>query len=397
MAGRGAGKTRSAMEDCSDYARTTPDARIALVAPTIADVRDVLVEGESGLLAIVPDDALWQGNRDKAWNRSMMELTFANGARCKGYSSETPNRLRGPQHHRAYGDEPASWYHAEETWDMLMLGLRLGDNPRVVVTGTPKPTALIKRLVASPETHITHGTTFDNLANLAPSFAAQIVAKYEGTRLGRQELYAEILEDVEGALWTSAMFDAEGFRTDDIPPMRRVGVGVDPSGTRTGDACGIVAAGVDTRGRFVVLEDATMQGSPDEWARMVVSVYDRWHADRVFVEANFGGELAETVLHTVRPHLPVKNVHASRGKALRAEPVAALYEQGKAVHVGQFSELEVEMTSWFPGADWSPNRLDALVWAATELVLGDSGPPVSSRPAGRTLAKTPVSRYGQSF
>lgn len=394
LAGRGAGKSRSGAEDVSDYCRANPGARVALVAPTIADVRDTQVEGESGLLACVPWDALRGGTPDRAWNRSTMELHFANGAQCKGFAGETPNRLRGPQHHRAWVDELAAFRYPQEAWDMLMFGLRLGAHPQVVVTTTPRPIRIVKDLIAATTSHITRGSTYDNLANLAPTFAEQILARYEGTRLGRQELWAELLEEAEGALWHLSMFDRDGFYGD--RELSRKVIGVDPSGTPNGDACGIIAAGrYDTNGlpHLHVTGDYTLKASPNEWALRAVEAFHEQAADRIVVEGNFGGDMAEALIRQVDHSVPVKTVHASRGKVVRAEPVAALYEQGRATHAHPLPDLQDELVSWAPGGP-SPNRLDALVWAATELILGYTGPPATATAASRQLAKPAMSRYG---
>ncbi len=372
LAGRGSGKTRAGAEDISDYCRTHPGSRIALVGPTFADVRDTMVEGDSGLLAVLPDAALRDGAREKAWNRSMGELFLANGCQLKAFASETPGRLRGPQHDRAWCDEPASFADAgrgdeiDSTWSNLMLGLRLGDDPRVIVTGTPTPCKLVKLLVGEPTTRVSRMTTYDNLSNLSPTFAEYVISRYEGTRLGRQELLAEILEDVQGAMWRWEMLDP--FRVDEAPDLRRVVVGVDPAGShrKESNETGIIVAGVDAEQRYYVLADRTIRGTPDEWARAVVAAFDSFEADRVVIERNYGGDMVRHTLATLRPNLPIHEVTASRGKTLRAEPIAALYEQARVSHVGKLELLEDQLTSWVPGQE-SPDRLDALVWALTEL------------------------------
>jgi predicted phage terminase large subunit-like protein len=346
-----------------------PEMRIAIVAPTFASARDVCVEGESGLLAALPSCCV------SNWNRSMGELTLVNDTRFTLYSAEAAERLRGPQHHRAWADEVAAW-EDPGTWDQMTFGLRLGRHPQVVATTTPKPTALIKKLVKAPGTVLTRGSTFDNAANLPEGTLAHLRNRYEGTRLGRQELFAELLEDVQGALWTSEMIETQRLRS--APELQRVVVAVDPSGTKgdgEGDDIGIVVAGKGRDGRFYVLEDATCQASPDAWARRVAAAHERWKADRVIAEKNFGGAMVEAVLRTAEKHLPVKMVTASRGKVVRAEPVAALYEQGKVSHCGVFDELEDQMTE-MTGAGYvgegSPDRADALVWALTELAFGST-------------------------
>lgn len=361
LAGRGFGKTRTGAE----FVRTEVEAgragRVALVAPTAADARDVMVEGESGILAISPP---W--NRPK-YEPSKRRVTWDNGAIATLYSADEPERLRGPQHDLAWPDELAAWRYPE-TWDMLMFGLRLGQRPRVVVTTTPKPTRLIRELIANPHTAITRGSTYDNRANLAPAFLNSIVRKYEGTRLGRQELYAEMLDDTPGALWTRAMLEAARF--DGTPDLRRVVVAIDPAVTSGDDSdeTGIIVAGHGVDGMFYVLADRTCRLSPDGWARRAIIALDDFSADRIVAEVNNGGDLVEATIRTVRRDVAYTKVHASRGKRVRAEPIAALYEQGKVKHARGLNALEDQMTTFVPdGGDGSPDRVDALVWAITEL------------------------------
>jgi phage terminase large subunit-like protein len=366
LAGRGWGKTRAGAEDSAWFGMQSAGARIAVVAPTIASARDVCIEGESGLLAVLPSSCIAQ------WNRSLGELTLVNETKFTCYSAEASERLRGPQHHRAWADEVAAW-EDPGTWDQLTFGLRLGRHPQVVATTTPKPTPLIRRLVRAPGTVLTRGSTFDNAANLPEGALAHLKARYEGTRLGRQELFAEMLETAEGALWTAEMIDAGRVRS--APDLQRVVVAVDPSGTSgrgTGDDVGIVVAGLGVDGRGYVLADYSCNLSPDGWARRVVDAYEHFAADRVVAERNFGGAMVEAVLRTAAENLPVTLVTASRGKTVRAEPVAALYEQSKVSHVGAFDKLEdqmVEITSAGFAGEGSPDRVDALVWALTELML----------------------------
>jgi predicted phage terminase large subunit-like protein len=374
LAGRGWGKTRTGAEDVAWFACANPGVRIAIVAPTAADARDTCVEGESGLLAVLPKICVGNG-----WNRSMGELVLWNGSRFKLFSATEPERLRGPQHHRAWGDEVAAWPDPS-AWDQLMFGLRLrlpgkpNAIPQVVATTTPKPTPLIRNILRTRDAMVTRGKTFDNADNLPAATLDRLRERYDGTRLGRQELYAELLEDVQGALWTPAMI--EPHRVKRAPDgLRRVVIAVDPSGTAgkgkdKGDEIGIVAAAKADDGRYYVLEDASLQASPEAWARRVADQYEKWGADRVIAEKNFGGAMIEAVLRTAAPDLPVKMVTASRGKAVRAEPVAALYEQGKVSHVGQFDTLEDQMCAMTPAGfvgEGSPDRVDALVWALTEL------------------------------
>ena len=365
LAGRGWGKTRTGAEDAAWSGMANPGWRIAVVAPTAADARDTCIEGDSGLLNVLPREAV------QTWNRSLGELILINGTRYKAFSADEPERLRGPQHHRAWADELAAWRYPE-AWDQLMFGLRLGDHPQAVVTTTPKPTPLVKALVAAKTSHVTRGSTFDNAANLAPSALQMLKEKYEGTRLGRQELEAEILGDLPGALWSLATLDA--YRLREAPQMGRIVVAVDPAVTATeaSDEHGIIVAGLaDQRG--VVLEDASLSGSPNEWARRAVSLYRSWNADAIVIEVNQGGDMVAHTIRTIDPNVKIKEVRASRGKHVRAEPIAALYEQGRVAHVGSFPELEAQMTQMttngFEG-EGSPDRVDALVWAMTELFPG---------------------------
>lgn len=364
LAGRGWGKTRTGAEWVVDRV-LSGCKRVALIGPTAADVRDVMIEGESGLMAVTPD-AL-----EPLYEPSKRRVTFANGAIATAFSADEPDRLRGPQHDAAWADELAAWRYPE-AWDQLQFGLRLGDDPRCIVTTTPRPTKEIRGLVAADTTVVTRGSTFDNADNLAPAFLERILAKYEGTRLGRQELYAEILDDVPGALWTRAMLERAFTEYDANPAgdMQRVVVAVDPAVTsgEDSDETGIIVAG-RTGERGYVLADYTCRKSPDGWARAAVAAYHDHKADRIVAEANQGGDLVKTVLRTVDPSVPVKLVRATRGKRVRAEPVAALYEQGRVFHRSVFPELEDQLVTWTPDSPTSPDRLDALVWALTDLDL----------------------------
>lgn len=340
-----------------------PGSRGAIVAATAADVRDVVVEGESGILNISIGS-----NRPK-YEPSKRRLTWPNGTTATLFSADEPDRLRGPQHHWAICDELAAW-RRPETWDMLMFGLRLGQHPRVAIATTPRPTPIIKSLIIDPTCHVTRGSTYDNKANLAPAFFQQIVGKYEGTRLGRQELNAEILDDVPGALWTRAI--VESTRVTKHPDLIRVVVGVDPHAS-TGES-GIIVAGLGTDKHGYILDDLSTGGSPDTWARQAVTGYHKYKADRIAAEANNGGDMVITTILTVDSNVATKKLWASRGKQTRAEPVAALYEQGRVHHVGMFASLEDELCTWVPGeTSDSPNRLDAAVWAITELMLEQTG------------------------
>nr|ASV43914.1 hypothetical protein [Hot spring virus BHS1] len=336
-----------------------------IIAPTFADARDVCVEGESGLRAVCQPGEL------VTWNRSIGEGEFRNGARFKVFSSEEPERLRGPQSYADWCDELCAWSYPRATWDMAQMGLRLGKHPRVVVTTTPRPNDVIRELLALPTTHVTRGTTYENRANLAPSFFNSIISRYEGTRLGRQEINAELLEDVAGALWMRDWIDRS--RVSTMPELVRIVVAIDPSaGSKdSSDETGIVVVGKGIDGHGYVLGDYTLRGTPSQWASEAIAAYHRHRADRIIAEVNNGGEMVETVLRGIEGgrNIPYTAVHAADGKRTRAEPVSALYEQGKIHHVGVFVALEDEQCSWVPGEGRSPNRVDALVWAITGLHL----------------------------
>lgn len=366
-AGRGFGKTRAGAEWVSALARAHPGARIALVGATMDEVRRVMIQGESGLIAVA------RAGEEVCWRANDRELCFASGARAYAYSADSGDMLRGPQHHAAWCDELAKWRRGDMAWDNLMLGLRLGAGPRVLVTTTPRPNALMRRVLLGTGVVETRGRTRDN-AHLPASFVEAMETQYGGTRLGRQELDGEILDDVEGALWTRAMI--ERCRVASLPGIARVVVAVDPPAGTRGDACGIVAAALGTDGNGYVLEDASVSGqSPEGWARAVADCAARHGADRVVAEANQGGEMVRAVLEAADAALPVRLVHASRGKAARAEPVAALYERGRVAHVGAFPMLEDQLCGLVTGGGYegpgrSPDRADALVWAMTALMLG---------------------------
>lgn len=364
LSGRGWGKNRTAGEWVNDKARTFPGCRIALVARTAADTRDVMVEGESGLLAISHPDFT------PKYEPSKRRVTWPNGSMATLYSGEEPDALRGPQHHFAHADEAASWKYAEDTWSNLMFGLRLGQHPQVVVTTTPRPTKLIKELVADPTCVTVRGSTYENRANLAPTFFSKIVKKYEGTRLGRQELHAEILDDNPGALWTRDLI--ERTRVTHAPHLVRIAVGVDPeaSSGESSAETGIIVAGLGIDGHGYVVDDATIRGTPFEWGSQAVAAYHRHHADRIVAENNQGGEMVGYVIFSIDPNAPFAAIHASRGKQARAEPISAIFEQNRAHMVGAFAELEDQLCEWVPATGHaSPDRLDAMVHVLTELML----------------------------
>ena len=360
MSGRGSGKTRTGSEYTHRMAKVT--GRMAIVGATGPDARDIMIEGESGLMTIAPP-----GMRPN-FEPSKRRLTWPNGCVATIFTAEEPDRLRGPEHGYAWIDEPAHFALIQEVWDNVMFGLRIGKRPRVVCTSTPKPRPWVKELVKDPTTRVAKASTYDNLDNLAPAFAQRILSKYQGTRLGRQELYGEILEDVEGALWTWEMIEPD--RVPIAPPMQRIVVAVDPAGgsKRTNDETGIVVVGV-LDGHLYVLADRSGRFSPYGWAMAVDAAYEEFQADAVVAETNYGGDMVTSNLKSAGVTKRVIGVNSRRGKAIRAEPIVGIYEQHKAHHVGTFAELEEELTTWQPYEDReSPNRLDALVHGATNLV-----------------------------
>lgn len=377
MAGRGFGKTRAGSEWVRSVAESDGQARIALVAANLNEARSVMVEGDSGLLAIAPP------GDSPHFEPSLRRLTWSNGSQATLYSAAEPESLRGPQHSHAWCDELAKWEigaeRATRAWNNLQMGLRLGERPQAMVTTTPRAVPLLRRLLAEAAMEaggivLTRGTTFDNAANLPPRFMRQMRRQFGGTTLGSQELEGELLEEVEGALWSRALLErARGPAPD--ADLARVVVGVDPPASSRGDACGIVVAGVTVDGIAKVLADCSVErASPEAWARAVARAAQAWGADRVIAEANQGGEMVASVLRAADIALPVKLVHASRGKVARAEPVAALYEAGRVRHSGMFAQLEDQLCGLMAGGGYagpgkSPDRADALVWALTELML----------------------------
>lgn len=405
LGGRGAGKTRAGAEwvramvggdpaggtndnaaEAAQAARTRRAARaVALVAETYADAREVMIEGPSGIRAVAapldrPD-----------YEASRRRLVWPNGAVAYAFSAEDPDGIRGYQFDAAWSDELCKWRYPEATWSNLQLALRLGDRPRQIATTTPRPMALLKRLMTAQTTALTRATTYDNRANLSEAFFSEIAALYEGSALGRQELMGEMVDDVAGALWTWSMIEAA--RIAAAPPLARVVIAVDPpaTGGPEADECGLVAAGLGESGGArvaYVLADWSAGGlSPRQWAEKTVAAYHEFEADRIVVEVNQGGDMARAVIAQVDPAAPVSGVYATRGKRLRAEPVAALYEQGRVRHVGAFAALEDQMASYTGlssgrASGKSPDRLDALVWALTELMLKPAAP----RPGVRRLS-----------
>lgn len=396
LAGRGFGKTRTGAETVNKWVREGTCKRIALIAEDAADGRDVMVEGESGIIACSPRDF------KPKYEPSKKRLTWPNGAQAAVFSAEDFDSLRGPQFDGAWCDELCKWRYAQEAWDNLMFGLRLGEHPKVIVTTTPRPMALLKEIILRSDTAITKGNTMENLDNLAPPFRKAVVDKYLGTRIGRQELNAEILDDVPGALWNRIMLDQSRLRPVDsetpiiLPHFARVVVSVDPAkelpkGTKRRseheeahiNETGILVTARDDKGRAYVLEDLTVAGSPEEWGRAAVLAFDDWDADLIVYEANQGGEMVAAVIRNAAKSLkedgfrtadfiPMKAVHATRGKYVRAEPISQLYEQNKVHHVGFFAQLEDQLCEYTPDGNmgYSPDRMDALVWGLTELMIG---------------------------
>lgn len=377
LAGRGFGKTRAGAEWVTERAMVEPGCRIALVGTTAHDAATVMLEGESGIMAVAPEGF------QPVYRSSKKEVRWPNGSVAMLFSAVEPDSLRGPQFHYAWCDEIAAWPKVREVWDNLRMGLRLGRRPQVVATTTPRPLGFLREMVADPSVVVTRGSTYDNRANLPVSFLADLGSSYGGTALGRQEVMGELLEAREGALWSRDGLDA--CRRAMAPELVRVVIGVDPPAGPGG--CGIVVAGVDGAGIAYILADISISGSsPETWARAVGAGAVQYGADRVVAEVNNGGAMVESVLRAASLNLPLKTVRAARGKSARAEPVSALYAAHKVYHIGSFPDLEDEMCGLLMGGGYvgpgsSPDRADALVWALTELLLG-AGP---SRPALRPL------------
>ena len=374
LSGRGFGKTRVGAEFICHRAKHGPYFPIALVGQSKADVRDTMVElGESSIMQVSPP---WFMPK---YESSKRRLTWPNGMVATLFSGDEPDQLRGPQHGSAWVDELAKFKYPKDTWDNLVFGCRLGDKPQIICTTTPRPIPIIKELASDDENFITVGSTFENIANLSGRFIKEVIKRYEGTRLGQQELYGAIMGDTPGALWTRDVL--ESTRVRQSSELVRIAVGVDPGASTTESAndTGIIAAGIDGLGHGHVLADATIKGKPAEWGAAVVRLYDSLQADTVVAETNNGGDMVQFVVETAaqalhaageRPskEIAVKQVRASRGKYTRAEPISALYGQKRVHHNGLFAELEDELCTWVPGED-SPDRLDAMVWALTELML----------------------------
>lgn len=367
-AGRGYGKTRVGAQWVIEQAERDKRARIALLSGTPGDCREVMVEGESGILACSPP---WFYPK---YEPSKRRLTWPNGAIATTYSAANPDELRGPQHTKAWVDEIAGWRNqarAIVALDNLRLGLRLGDHPQGLITTTPKPIKVVRDLLKDDMVAVTYGSTYDNLANLAPSFAKTVLAKYEGTALGSQELYGKLLEDIQGALWRRTWIESNRLKSIDKSSIRRIVVGVDPAVTVNADSdeTGIVVKAIDYQDppHIYTLADLSLSASPSEWATAAVKAFKDWRADRVVVETNQGGDMVEATLRTVDPNVPITRVHVKDGKRTRAEPIAAFAEQGREHHVGIFEHLEDQKCTWVPGVGDSPDRLDADVLASTDL------------------------------
>jgi len=374
LAGRGFGKSRTGAEFVDEQAQAGKVRRIALVSETPASARDVVIQGESGILNV------GEPLKRPKYEPSKRRLTWANGTIATVYSGANPEQIRGPEFDLAWVDELCSFKYPEKTWDNLQLATRLGDNPRTIITTTPKNIPVLKKIMQEVGTYITRGSTYDNRANLPEKFFRDIVARYEGTRLGEQELYANILEDVEGALWSRDLIEKNRVDEDDLVELKRVVVAIDPAVTANekSDETGIVVAGLGVDNIAYVLADKTCKVSPKKWAEISINAYYNYESDRIIGEANNGGDLIEELIYGVDNKVSYKSVHASRGKITRAEPISALYERGLVKHVGNFAKLEDELCTYVPTTSTkSPNRLDAVVWALTELMLNKNAPKVS--------------------
>lgn len=377
LGGRGAGKTRAGAEwvramalGIEPFAKS-PAWRIALVGETFNDVREVMLEGDSGLLNIHPR------HQKPTYIASRKRLEWPNGAIAQLFSAEEPESLRGPQFHAAWCDEFAKWQYDEDVWDMLQFGMRLGEHPQIVITTTPRNRKKLKDILAMPNSYVSRASTFANKQNLAGTFLRTIDANYAGTNLGRQELYGELIEDNEGALWTYELIEdlRRNRKNYDFDDFERIILAIDPPATshKKSNACGMIVAAIDDNRHAYILADVTMQAvSPIVWAQKAVQVYHEFNVDRIVAEVNQGGEMVETILRTIDPQISYAGVFAKKNKKSRAEPVAALYEQGKVHHLGMFEQLEDEMCQFdhfIMSSKNSPDRVDALVWAVSHLLL----------------------------
>ena len=368
LAGRGWGKTRTGAQDIARYALQNAEVNCAVVAPTHGDLRRVCFGGPSGLMSIIPESCL-DTKQQKGYSSSLNEIRLHNGSKIIGFAAQEPERLRGPQFHRAWCDELAAWRYPE-AFDQLMFGLRLGDKPQCIITTTPKPTKIIRDLIERDDCITYTGSTFENEENLAGSALAMLKERYEGTNLGRQELYAEIIDAVEGALWNAELIEEARVPEDTEQELQQIVVAIDPAMTNNpnSDETGILVVGKDHKNEYYVLEDLSDRYSPDGWARKAINAYYEWGADRIVAEVNNGGDLVERLLRSIDVNIPYRAVRATRGKMVRAEPISALYEQRKVHHVGSFPELESQMCSYTGELNQaSPDRLDALVWGLSQL------------------------------
>ncbi len=371
--GRGAGKTWVGANLTNEMSNTV--SRMVLVGATSGDVRDVMIEGPSGIIETAPSWAR------PTYEPSKRRITWPNGSQAVCLSSEEPDRLRGVNAGWGWLDEFAAWKNIQDTYDMFSFGLRLGAHPKFLITTTPRPIKLLKEIMARPDVVTTHGSTYDNAENLAPGFLESIERRYGGTRLGKQEIYAEILDDVPGAMWVSAWIEDHRRKAYPFDGLKRIVVAIDPAVTsgENSDETGIIVAGIDFADRAYIIEDLSGRYQPHEWAAIAVAAYKRHQADRIVGEKNNGGDMIEATIRSVDPSVSFKAVTATRGKVVRAEPISALYEQGRVSHVGVFDALEGQMlqfTSDFSkaSAGYSPDRLDAMVWALTELMLERTKP-----------------------
>ena len=364
MAGRGWGKTLTGAYDIVEYCLRNDNVVCGVVAPTYGDLKRVVFSGDSGFINIIDRRLL----SNTGYNKSDSEIHFYNGSKIIGFPAIEPDRLRGVQFHRAWCDELASWRYTE-TFDNLMMALRLGHNPKCIITTTPRPTKIIRSLAKRSDTKLITGSTFENIDNLAESSIEMLRERYEGTRIGRQELYAEILEDVEGALFNYK--NIEENRLIEYPnDLQRIVVAIDPAVTsnQNSDETGMIVAGRDVNNHYYILHDASQISSPDEWVKKAISLYKQYECDRIVAEVNNGGDLIERLLRTQNQSIPYTSVRASRGKIVRAEPISALYEQNRVHHVGVFKDLEEQMCQFTGNAvQYHDDRVDALVWAITSL------------------------------
>ena len=363
LAGRGFGKTRTAVEDLWWDCWTNEKIRYGVVCATANDTRKTAFDGESGIIARCPPEII------EYYNKSLLEIKLINGSIIQGFTADEPSRLRGAQFHRAWIDELATWRYQRESWDMLMFCLRLGDRTKLNITTTPQPTLLIKELIKRDDINIYKGSTFDNKENLSKQQLDILIERYENTRIGRQELYAEVLEDIEGALWSYDMLD-RARKSRRVSDYKRVVIAIDPavSNNKNSDETGIIVCAKDTLDNYIILDDKSGSYSPSEWANVAINLYRKYNADVIIGEVNNGGDLIESNIRNIDNNINFKQVRATRGKVIRAEPISALYEQDKVYHITRFAELEEQMTSFTGDSKQSsPDRLDALVWGLTHL------------------------------